>query len=56
MDDVVNILDIGFALMAVPNMIATLYLAPKVMRALNDYRKNILHQKVWNQKMCLAPQ
>lgn len=45
MDDVVNILDIGFALMAVPNMIATLYLAPKVMRALNDYRKKYFAPK-----------
>ncbi len=34
---VVNILDIGFALMAMPNMIATLALAPRVIAATRDY-------------------
>ena len=34
---VVNVLDIGFALMAFPNMIATLILAPRVMRATRKY-------------------
>ncbi|MFH1724800.1 MAG: sodium:alanine symporter family protein [Elusimicrobiota bacterium] len=34
---VVNVLDTAFALMAFPNMIATLLLAPRVMRAVRDY-------------------
>ena len=38
-DDVVNLLDSGYALMAVPNMIATVILAPKVKKAFVEYRK-----------------
>ena len=34
---VINILDIGFALMAWPNMIAVLILAPRVMQAVREY-------------------
>jgi len=34
---VVNLLDTAFALMALPNMIATLLLAPRVMEAARDY-------------------
>lgn len=34
---VINVLDTAFALMAFPNMIATLLLAPSVMRAARDY-------------------
>ncbi|MFH2203821.1 MAG: sodium:alanine symporter family protein [Elusimicrobiota bacterium] len=34
---VVNVLDTAFALMALPNMIATLILAPRVMAAVRDY-------------------
>ncbi len=34
---VVNIIDIAFAMMALPNMIATLILAPRVLRATRDY-------------------
>ena len=34
---VINLIDISFALMALPNMIATLLLAPKVMAATRDY-------------------
>ena len=34
---VVNLVDIAFALMALPNMIATLLLAPRVMIATRDY-------------------
>lgn len=37
MQEVVNILDIAFAFMAVPNMIATILLAPKIKLALNNY-------------------
>lgn len=36
-DDVVNILDIGYAFMAIPNMLATLLLAKKVKSALKVY-------------------
>lgn len=36
-DTVVNMLDTAFALMALPNMIATLLLAPRVMQAARDY-------------------
>ncbi|MFK8139255.1 MAG: alanine/glycine:cation symporter family protein [Bdellovibrionales bacterium] len=41
-DDIVNILDIGFAFMAIPNMIATIWLAPKVKNALGLYVKEYL--------------
>lgn len=37
MDNVVNIIDIGFAFMAIPNLIATLFLARKVEAALTEY-------------------
>lgn len=36
-DVVVNLLDTAFALMAFPNMIATLILAPRVVAAMHDY-------------------
>ncbi|MCY4524622.1 MAG: amino acid carrier protein [Halobacteriovoraceae bacterium] len=39
LDVVVNFLDIFFALMTIPNLIATVYLAPKVVVAMNDYFK-----------------
>ena len=35
--DIVNILDISFGLMTIPNMVVTLILAPKVMRAMRKY-------------------
>jgi AGCS family alanine or glycine:cation symporter len=34
-------MDIGFGLMAYPNMIATLWLAPKVKTAMVDYFKRM---------------
>ena len=34
---VINLIDTAYALMALPNMIATLYLAPRVMAATRDY-------------------
>ncbi len=34
---VINIIDICFAMMTIPNLIATLILAPKVMKATRDY-------------------
>ena len=37
LSDVVNILDSGYALMAWPNMVATLILAPRVLKELNRY-------------------
>lgn len=43
--DVVNLLDIGFALMAVPNMIATLRLSPRVKRALEVYLREYCSAK-----------
>lgn len=42
--DVINILDIGFALMAIPNMIATILLASKVRHATLDYFHRIVHR------------
>jgi alanine or glycine:cation symporter, AGCS family len=36
-ESVINLLDTAFALMALPNMIATLILAPRVMQAARDY-------------------
>lgn len=41
LEDVINIMDIGFGLMAYPNMIATLWLAPKVKDAMVDYFKRM---------------
>ena len=35
--DVINILDIGFGLMAIPNMVTTFILAPKVVIAMREY-------------------
>ena len=43
-NDVINFLDLCFALMAIPNMIATLSLAPKVKMALNKYWKTYLQK------------
>ena len=39
MDDIINLLDIGYAFMAIPNMIATLILAPRVVKAFNEYKE-----------------
>ena len=36
-DLVINLIDLSFALMVIPNMIAVLYLAPKVNRAMKTY-------------------
>jgi len=38
---VVNVIDIAFAMMAIPNMIAALVLAPKVMKAARKYFVNL---------------
>jgi AGCS family alanine or glycine:cation symporter len=37
MDDAINFLDVTFGLMAIPTMVASLLLAPKVMAAAKDY-------------------
>lgn len=42
LDIVVNILDIGLALMSIPNLIITLILAPQVVKALKVYEKKYL--------------
>ena len=41
----VNAMDIGFALMAIPNMIATIWLAPKVKRELDKYFRRYVKSK-----------
>ena len=38
-DLVINLIDLAYALMCIPNMIAVLYLSPKVNRAMHEYRK-----------------
>ena len=37
MDDVINFLDLTFGLMAIPTMLGSLLLAPKVKAAARDY-------------------
>lgn len=39
MGSIVNLIDIAFALMAIPNIIAVVYLAPKVKEKLKEYNK-----------------
>lgn len=41
LDFVINLIDSGYALMAIPTVISTLILAPKVKRAANDYFKRL---------------
>ena len=41
MRDVINIIDISFALMAIPTMFSGLMLAPKVMQEAKDYFQRI---------------
>ena len=36
----INLIDTFFALMAIPTMIGTLILAPKVLKLLNNYKIN----------------
>ena len=36
-DVVINILDTAFAMMAIPTLVSTLLLSPKVVRATKDY-------------------
>jgi AGCS family alanine or glycine:cation symporter len=37
MQDVMNIIDVAYALMAIPTMVSGLYLAPKVMKEARAY-------------------
>ena len=41
MDDVINFLDVSFGLMAVPTILSSLLLAPKVMQAARDYFRRL---------------
>ncbi|MFP6899803.1 MAG: alanine/glycine:cation symporter family protein [Opitutales bacterium] len=41
MDDVINFLDLTFGLMAIPTMLGSLLLAPKVMTAAKDYFRRL---------------
>ncbi|AYF44573.1 amino acid carrier protein [Halobacteriovorax sp. BALOs_7] len=42
--DMVNAMDIGFALMAIPNMIATIALAPKVKHKFDEYYEKYIRK------------
>jgi len=41
LDMMINLIDSFFAIMAIPTMIATLYLAPRVMREAKKYFKEL---------------
>lgn len=45
LDFVINLIDSGYALMAIPTVISTLILAPKVKRAANDYFSRLKAEK-----------
>ncbi|MEL6917031.1 MAG: amino acid carrier protein [Bacteroidota bacterium] len=40
-----NLIDLSYALMVIPNMVAVLLLAPKVNKAAKEYFKNLKHEK-----------
>lgn len=42
-DLVINLIDLAYALMCIPNMIAILWLAPRVNKEMNHYFKNLKH-------------
>lgn len=44
-DLVINLIDLSFALMVIPNMIAVLYLAPRVNKAMKAYFLKVKHDK-----------
>lgn len=44
-DLVINLIDLAYALMVIPNMIAVLYLSPKVNVAMKTYFTNLRHGK-----------
>ncbi len=45
LDLVKNLIDLSYALMVIPNMIAVLYLAPKVNAAAKKYIAQLAHEK-----------
>ncbi len=45
LDFVINLIDSGYALMAIPTVLSTLILAPKVKRAANDYFTRLKAEK-----------
>jgi AGCS family alanine or glycine:cation symporter len=45
LDLVKNLIDLSYALMVIPNMIAVLYLAPKVNVAAKKYLAQLAHGK-----------
>ncbi len=44
-DLVINLIDLSFALMVIPNMIAVLYLAPRVNKAMKSYFLKVKHER-----------
>lgn len=44
-DLVINLIDLAYALMCIPNMIAVLYLSPQVNKAMQTYFRNLKHGK-----------
>lgn len=44
-DLVINLIDLAYALMVIPNMIAVLYLAPKVNKAMKIYFSKLKHEE-----------
>lgn len=44
-DLVINLIDLSFALMVIPNMIAVLYLAPRVNQAMKVYFLKVKHER-----------
>lgn len=44
-DLVINLIDLSFALMVIPNMIAVLYLAPRVNKAMKAYFLKVKHER-----------
>ncbi|WP_408041523.1 alanine/glycine:cation symporter family protein [Tenacibaculum amylolyticum] len=46
LDFVINLIDSGYALMAIPTVISTLILAPKVKKAANDYFLKLKNNKL----------
>jgi AGCS family alanine or glycine:cation symporter len=44
-DLVINLIDLSFALMVIPNMIAVLYLAPRVNEAMKAYFLKVKHER-----------
>ncbi len=44
-DLVINLIDLAYALMCIPNMIAVLYLSPQVTREMKSYLKRLKHDR-----------